>query len=440
MDGLTLWKSILNKYKESANTNFFNTFFTNNAVTYYDFIDNTIFLVCSNTFIKENIENHIEELFDAMKKLDINDIKIELVLDGSEVKPLVTPKHQKDNLIDKYTFDSFVTGSSNKLAYAACVSVAESPAFESPKNAYNPLFLYSGVGLGKTHLMHAIANRIKEKNPNCKVSYVSSETFTNELITSIQEKNNKEFRDKYRSLDVILIDDIQFIAGKESTQEEFFHTFNDLYNANKQVIISSDRPPKELTTLEDRLRSRFEMGLTIDIQAPDFETRVAILQKKCDSDGKDVSRDVLNLIAKNVKSNIRELEGALNKVCAYANLMNLPITYDLAMEALNNILENNGEKLLNSDYIKEVVGAQFNVKFDDFSSKKRTKDIAYPRQIAMYLCKEMMDMSLSKIGEEFGDRDHTTVIHACKKIEEDIDSKKDNIDVIIARIMKELKN
>ena len=236
-----------------------------------------------------------------------------------------------------------------------------------------------------------------------------------------------------------MIDDVQFFADKDTTQEELFHTFNELYSANKQIILSSDRPPKELTTLEDRLRSRFGMGLTIDIQPPDFETRVAILEKKCETDRKEVPRDVLNLIAKNIKANIRELEGALNKVCGYSNLMKRPISFELANEVLNDLFDKNSDRQLSSDYIKEVVAREFSIKYDDFSSKKKTKNIAYPRQIAMYLCKELMDMSLSKIGEEFGNRDHTTVIHACKKVEEDIQSKKENMDMVVEKLIKKIK-
>ena len=287
--------------------------------------------------------------------------------------------------------------------------------------------------------MHAISNRIKEKNPNYKVSYISSETFTNDFIYSLQNRKTQDFRDKYRELDAILIDDVQFFADKDTTQEELFHTFNELYSANKQIILSSDRPPKELTTLEDRLRSRFGMGLTIDIQPPDFETRVAILEKKCETDRKEVPRDVLNLIAKNIKANIRELEGALNKVCGYSNLMKRPISFELANEVLNDLFDKNSDRQLSSDYIKEVVAREFSIKYDDFSSKKKTKNIAYPRQIAMYLCKELMDMSLSKIGEEFGNRDHTTVIHACKKVEEDIQSKKENMDMVVEKLIKKIK-
>ncbi|MGP1569236.1 MAG: chromosomal replication initiator protein DnaA, partial [Peptoanaerobacter stomatis] len=280
----------------------------------------------------------------------------------------------------------------------------------------------------------------KEKNSNYKIAYVTSEKFTNELINSIKEKNNEEFRKKYRSLDVLLIDDIQFIEGKEATQEEFFHTFNELHSNNKQIIISSDRPPQELITLEDRLRSRFESGVPIDIQAPDFETRVAILKKKCEIDQRDISDDVLILIAKNIKSNIRELEGSLNKVWSYSKIMQTPITYDMATEVLKDMLKNKETKELTIDYIKQVVAKEFNIKIDDLSSKARPKNIAYPRQIAMYIARELTDLSLPKIGEEFGGRDHTTVMHACDKIKDDIEKKTDKIDIKIDKIIAILKD
>ena len=319
------------------------------------------------------------------------------------------------NLNPRYTFDTFVVGSNNRFAHAASLAVAESPA-----RAYNPLFLYGGVGLGKTHLMHAIGHHIITQKKDAKVVYVSSEKFTNELINSIKDDRNEEFRNKYRNVDILLIDDIQFIAGKERTQEEFFHTFNSLHEANKQIIISSDRPPKEIPTLEDRLRSRFEMGLITDIQAPDFETRIAILRKKAQMENIEVSNEVTNYIAKNIKSNIRELEGALTRVIAYSSLTNRTISFDLAVEALKDIITTTKNEEITVNRIKEKVASVFNIKMEDFNSKKRTRSIAYPRQIAMYLSRELTDLSLPKIGEEFGGRDHTTVIHAHDKIVKDI--------------------
>ena len=332
-----------------------------------------------------------------------------------EPAKVTVPAEYIGNLNPRYTFDTFVVGPTNKMAHAVSVAVAESPG-----GAYNPLFLYGGAGLGKTHLMHSIAHHIINNRPDLRVLYVTSEKFTNELINSIKNDRNEEFRNKYRNVDILLIDDIQFIAGKERTQEEFFHTFNSLHEANKQIIISSDRPPKEIPTLEDRLRSRFEMGLITDIQAPDFETRIAILRKKAQMENIEVSNEVTNYIAKNIKSNIRELEGALTRVIAYSSLTNRTISFDLAVEALKDIITTTKNEEITVNRIKEKVASVFNIKMEDFNSKKRTRSIAYPRQIAMYLSRELTDLSLPKIGEEFGGRDHTTVIHAHDKIVKDI--------------------
>lgn len=311
----------------------------------------------------------------------------------------------------KYIFETFVIGNSNRFAHAASLAVAEVPA-----KVYNPLFLYGGVGLGKTHLMHAIGHRIRQHHPDVKVLYISSEKFTNELINSIRDGNPESFRQKYRNIDVLLVDDIQFLSKKEHTQEEFFHTFNTLHEANKQIIISSDRPPREIPTLEDRLRSRFEWGLITDIQAPDLETRIAILRKKAIIENLDVPNDVMVFIASRIDNNIRELEGALIRVMAYASLTNRSIDLDLATEALKDIFPHGKPRRITIDSIKDIVAAYFKIKLDDLSAKKRTRNITYPRQIAMYLSREMTDSSLPKIGEEFGGRDHTTVIHAHDKI------------------------
>ncbi|WP_264740012.1 chromosomal replication initiator protein DnaA [Cytobacillus firmus] len=311
----------------------------------------------------------------------------------------------------KYTFDTFVIGSGNRFAHAASLAVAEAPA-----KAYNPLFIYGGVGLGKTHLMHAIGHYVLDHNPSAKVVYLSSEKFTNEFINSIRDNKAGDFRDKYRNVDVLLIDDIQFLAGKEQTQEEFFHTFNTLHEESKQIIISSDRPPKEIPTLEDRLRSRFEWGLITDITPPDLETRIAILRKKAKAEGLDIPNEVMLYIANQIDSNIRELEGALIRVVAYSSLINKDINADLAAEALRDIIPSSKPKVITIHEIQRVVGEHFNVKLEDFKAKKRTKSVAFPRQIAMYLSRELTDFSLPKIGEEFGGRDHTTVIHAHEKI------------------------
>lgn len=334
----------------------------------------------------------------------------------------------------KYTFDSFVIGNSNRFAHAASLAVAESPA-----KAYNPLFIYGGVGLGKTHLMHAIGHYILQNTPNAKVVYVSSEKFTNELINSIKDDKNEEFRNKYRNVDVLLIDDIQFIAGKERTQEEFFHTFNALYEADKQIILSSDRPPKEIPTLEDRLRSRFEWGLIADIQAPDFETRIAILKKKADVENLDIPNEVMVYIATKIKSNIRELEGALIRIVAYSSLTNREISVDLAAEALKDIISSEQNKQITIELIQDIVCNYFNLKIQELKSSRRTRNIAFPRQIAMYLSRKLTDMSLPKIGEEFGGRDHTTVIHAYEKIS-NILKKDESLRNVIDDLNKKITN
>ena len=338
------------------------------------------------------------------------------------------------NLNPKYVFSSFVVGNSNRMAHAASLAVAESPA-----KAYNPLFLYGNSGLGKTHLMHSIAHFILDKNPAAKVLYVTSETFTNELILSIQNNKNEEFRNKYRNIDVLLIDDIQFISKKEGTQEEFFHTFNALYESNKQIIISSDRPPKEIKTLEDRLRSRFEWGLIADIQPPDYETRIAILRTKAERDHLEVPDDVMAYIAKNIVSNIRELEGALTRIVAYATLTTQKISLSLAEKSMKDIYSDSAQVPLTAELIQEVVANHYNIRVEDIQGNKKPKNIAFPRQISMYLCRKMLDLTLPKIGEAFGGRDHTTVIHAIGKIEKQMETDAELKNTIM-ELEKEIKN
>ena len=326
---------------------------------------------------------------------------------------------QNANLNPRYTFDSFVVGANNNLAHAASLAVAESPG-----EIYNPLFIYGGVGLGKTHLMHSIGHFILKNNPQAKVLYVTSEKFTNELIDAIRNKNNistTEFREKYRNNDILLIDDIQFIIGKESTQEEFFHTFNSLYEAKKQIIISSDKPPKEIETLEERLRSRFEWGLTVDIQSPDYETRMAILRKKEELEGYNIDNEVIKYIATNVKSNIRELEGALTKIVALSKLNKQEITIELAEEALKDLISPNETKEVTPELIIQVVADHFGITPLDISSQKRNKEVVFPRQIVMFLCWSMTDTPLQAIGKYLGGRDHTTIIHGYEKIGADMD-------------------
>lgn len=320
----------------------------------------------------------------------------------------------------RYTFDTFVVGPGNRFAHAACVHVSEAPA-----RAYNPLFIYGGVGLGKTHLMQAIGHFLLQSKPRMKVTYVSSETFTNELIVAIRDGRTVDFRNRYRSVDVLLLDDVQFVAGKESTQEEFFHTFDTLHQAAKQIVISSDRPPREIATLEARLRTRFEWGLVADIQPADLETRIAILRKKASSQELVVPLEVLSVIATSVETNIRELEGALLRVVALSSLTGRPIDLELAGEALKNLVPDPLQKAITIDLIQRQVATFYQLTVDELKEKKRTRAVSYPRHVAMYLCRELTDFSLPRIGQEFGGRDHTTVIHACDKIREDLKASPD---------------
>lgn len=349
-------------------------------------------------------------------------------------KPVISKDaaDQKTNLNPKYTFDTFVIGSNNRFAHAASVAVAESPGKE-----YNPLFLYGGVGLGKTHLMHSVAHYILQKDPSKKVLYVTSEVFTNELIDSIRNGNNTsmtKFREKYRNIDVLLIDDIQFIIGKESTQEEFFHTFNALHGANKQIIVSSDRPPKDMETLEARLQSRFEWGLIADISSPDYETRMAILRKKEEIDGYNIDDEVIRYIATNIKSNIRELEGALNKLVALSNLEKREINISMAEEVLKDIIAPNAKKEVTPQVILDVVAEHYGISPSDIIGGKRNAEIVVPRQIVMYLCREVTDTSYKAIGILLGNRDHSTIISGDNKVREKLQANdvklKNNIDII----------
>ena len=413
-----IWNEVLNLIKVELTEVSFNTWLK--AIEPISISTNKVVLAAPNDFTKGIlVGRYLNLIKSAFTQVTEEEFEIQFIIPGEELNVNVgqsmvqetNENNQRSQLNPKYSFDTFVIGNSNRFAHAASLAVAEAPS-----KAYNPLFIYGGVGLGKTHLMHAIGHYILSQNPDSKVVYVSSEKFTNELINSIREYRNEEFRNKYRNIDVLLIDDIQFIAGKEGTQEEFFHTFNALHENNKQIIISSDRPPKEIPTLEDRLRSRFEWGLITDIQAPDLETRIAILRKKANIENIVVNDDVMLYIATKIKSNIRELEGALIRVVAYSSLTNSEITEELAAEALKDILSGSKPVEITVDLIKELISKNYKIKLEDFNSKKRTRAIAYPRQIAMYLTRELTDLSLPKIGDEFGGRDHTTVIHACDKI------------------------
>ncbi|MBL4938396.1 chromosomal replication initiator protein DnaA [Clostridium sp. YIM B02515] len=447
MDGglKELWEKTLNIMKGELSEVSFNTWIKSSIPL--SLINDTLRLGVPNNFTKEILETRYRDLLiNALKIISPRKYNIEFTVASEESVDLeekaikktlssnvVISDEMSATLNPKYTFDSFVIGNSNRFAHAASLAVAESPA-----KAYNPLFVYGGVGLGKTHLMHAIGHYILENNPKSKVVYVSSEKFTNELINSIKDDKNVEFRNKYRNVDVLLIDDIQFIAGKDATQQEFFHTFNALHEANKQIILSSDRPPKEIPTLEDRLRSRFEWGLIADIQTPDFETRIAILKKKADVEGLNISNDVMVYIATKIKSNIRELEGALIRIVAYSSLTNKEITVDLAAEALKDIISNKQSKIITIDSIQDIVSSYYNLRIEDFKSQRRTRNVAFPRQIAMYLARKLTDTSLPKIGEEFGGRDHTTVIHAYEKISESL-KEDENLQQAINELTKKIQ-
>ena len=383
---------------------------------------NVLLLEVPTEFVLGIIKSRYRDLIrNAVKMVSNRALDIELAVKSDEA-PVAKAAEEGEApawssiLNPKYTFETYVKGTGNQLAHAASLAVAEAPAL-----AYNPLFIYGGVGLGKTHLMHAIGHYILNQNPNAKVLYTSSEKFTNELINAIKDDKNEEFRAKYRSIDVLLIDDIQFIAGKERTQQEFFHTFNALYELNKQIVLTSDKPPKEIQTLEERLRSRFEWGLIADITAPDIETRIAILRKKSQMERYDIPNDVLVYIADNIDSNIRELEGALNRIIAYSSLTGSAISLDLARECLKQIISGIATANVSPESILKVVSRYYDISPDQLLSQKRSRDIAFPRQVAMYLCRDLTGMSLPRIGQFFGGRDHTTVMHACEKIQEELE-------------------
>ncbi|TBR14875.1 chromosomal replication initiator protein DnaA [bacterium] len=397
-------------------------------------------LEAPDSFFKDWIEKHYRELItEDLRKHAKSDISVVISTGQAGLGPT---SQQPQNvtrlkaheplsmqfLNPRYTFDNFVIGPSNRHAHAYSLAVAEAPA-----KTYNPLFIYGGVGLGKTHLMQAVCQHVKSRTPNAKICYMSSERFTNELIDSIQHRSTALFRQKYRNVDVLVIDDIHFIAGKESTQEEFFHTFNTLYDAHKQIIISSDRPPKEISNLQDRLVSRFGWGLTTDIQPPDLETRVAILKKKIEREPVAVPDDVIFFIAQLVKTNIRELEGALIRVIAYSLLEEKPVTLDLAKEVLKDLLKES-KKLISVDFIQRCVTEEFGVSLHELKTKKRNKNIVLPRQIAMYLSRELTELSLPEVGLHFGGKDHTTVLHSYNKIKRELESNdllKDKVNRII---------
>ncbi len=427
------WEACLKSLQQELGDFTFKTWFGD--LQFISFENNTLILKSSDIFYIEHIKLKYMPILNAVceQHFGKKNIIINLVIEEDLEKILNEPKKQPtdNNLNHNYIFENFVIGESNRLAHAASVAVAESPGI------YNPLFLYGDVGLGKTHLMHAIANYILAKNPNTKVLYASCEKFTNELIASIREQKNKEFREKYRKIDVLLIDDIQFIVDKTQTQEEFFHTFNDLKDSGKQIIISSDRPPNEIETLTERLRSRFNSGLLADIKTPNFETRTAILEKKAESLNISIPKEVSQFIAKSVKSNIRELEGALTRVIAYSNLTGVSLSVELAENALKDIIQDK-DVSLSTDTILEAVSNHFNVKIEEIKSKKRNQPITNARQVYMYLTREILNESLLNIGKSI-DRDHSTVIHGIEKIEEKIKNDKNFENTLLSLKDKILK-
>lgn len=450
LDGV--WPLLLARLKKQLSQQSYDTWFAPTRQVAAS--DNSVTVEVPNGFFKdwlvEHYKEHISRAADELKKGRF-DVQF-LVGERSIVKDVPVNREpekrgfgfftrpferfaqaQEFNFNQRYNFDNFVVGGCNRFAHAASLAVADSPA-----KAYNPLFIYGGVGLGKTHLMQAVGQHIIKKSPRLKVLYISSERFTNQLINAIQNRTTQKFREKYRHQDVLLIDDVHFLAGKESTQEEFFHTFNTLYDSYKQIVVSSDRPPKEIPALEKRLVSRFEWGLVTDIQPPDLETRVAILRKKISSEITGVPDDVIFFIAGKIKTNIRELEGALIRVIAYSSLIGSKIDIDMVKEVLKEVDEEKGREI-SVEFIQRVVAEHFGISCNDMRIRKRTRRIAYPRQIAMYLARELTGFSLIEVGGFFGGRDHTTVMHACEKIEEDIknDSRvKGIINSVVTKIKK----
>ena len=405
-----------------------------------------ITFIAKSQFQKDFIENKFNSLiFNTLRYITNRDWTFSVIDISQDDNDETIISDKKTNVSDaelesnhstlnnKYTFETFVVGNNNRFAHAAALAVGNEPG-----KSYNPLFLYGGVGLGKTHLMHAIGNRILENNSNYNVLYVTSEKFTNQLINSIKDNKTEIFRNKYRNIDVLLIDDIQFIAGKERVQEEFFHTFNTLRESGKQIIISSDKPPRDIEFLEDRLKSRFEWGLLADISFPDYETRLAILRKKSQDENIIIDDIILSNIATKINSNIRELEGVLNKIVARASLTHSPITIEYAEKIINEFIYES-EKVISCDFIKETVSKYFSIKKEELSGAKRSNDIAFPRQIAMYLCREVANMSFPQIGIEFGNRDHSTVMHGYNKIAKEI-KEKNNTKLIVESVKNIITN
>jgi len=441
VDLLNIWDNILEYIKQDIGERAFENWFSHTSLI--EFSDEGLKIQVPSNFLKDWIYDHYRDILNiAILKTVGKVVPVSFEVkpakefpQGGDARPVLSERPLEKRsfyLNPRYTFEGFVVGPCNRFAHAATLAVAESPA-----KAYNPLFIYGGVGLGKTHLMQAACHYLSEMHKGINLFYTTSESFTNELINAIQNRTTKKFRDKYRSVDVLLVDDIHFIAGKESTQEEFFHTFNALYDMHKQIVLSSDRSPKAIAGLEERLVSRFEWGLVTDIQPPDLETRIAILRKKAERNSVTLPEDVLYFIAENIKTNIRELEGALIKIIAYATLENTEISLGLAKDVLKDVLSKE-TKIISIDHIQKTVADYFDIKPSDLKTKRRNKQLAYPRQVAMYLARELTNMTLPDIGASFGGRDHSTVIHAYEKIEKELKSDP-NVKNLINRLMVQIK-
>lgn len=426
---MNIWNQVLEKVQERVDKQSYDTWFE--PVVFISYIEDTIHLQVPNDKFKTWMEKKYNVLInETLRELGYSSLKINIFHREKDPEPEIQPEKKDETVYNpKYTFDTFVVGHSNQFAHAAAKAVAEAPS-----KVYNPLFIYGGVGLGKTHLLHAIACHIKEHNKKQRIMYISSETFVNDLISSIRHENTKPFRERYRNNDILLVDDIQFLAGKERTQEEFFHTFNALYNAQKQIILSSDRPPREIPTLEERLTSRFEMGLLADIQPPEFETKLAILSRKAELEGVTLQDDVSQFIASRVKSNIRELEGCLVRIIAYSSLTAKPITLEFVKEVLKDIWRDE-EKPVTAEEIMKTVSDYYKIKVKDLKAKDNRREIALPRQIAIYLTKKLTTLSLPEIGRRFGGKHHSTIIHSINKIEQ-MRKEETNFNNIINNLMQ----
>jgi len=443
VDLSSIWDKILEETKQEIGERAFENWFRQTKLS--SITEESLVIEVPSNFFKDWIYDHYRDTLKiAILKTIGKVIPVQFEVKEPAVKPGRAaskqttvpgkPMQKKPFYLNpRYTFEGFVVGPSNRFAHAATLAIAESPA-----KAYNPLFIYGGVGRGKTHLMQAACHYVSDMHKNMKLFYTTSEKFTNELISAIQHRTTAKFRETYRNVDVLLIDDIHFIAGKESTQEEFFHTFNSLYDAHKQIVLSSDRPPKTIQGLEERLVSRFEWGLVTDVQPPDLETRIAILKKKAERNSVALPDDALYFIAEKIKTNIRELEGALIKVVAYSSMENKPVTLDSTKDILKDILAE-GDKKISVDRIQKKVAGYFDIKVSEMKAKKRHKEIVYPRQIAMYLTRELTTLTLPDIGASFGGRDHSTVIHACEKIQKDL-KKNQNVKNLMNRLMTEINS